>query len=249
MLLEHPMIVQKIQELSIATQIITDKSIIGEKQSIDELVELRKKVKTLQDSSASAVEDLYKLNMDISKLTEEKRSFINEVDTLNRINRELTKQNSSLENENKCLIQEIKEYEDRFQIFEQYKLLSNETRNSLRGIFKDDSFEQFIACGSQRDNIEAFWDLLKHQVLNNNITENFEDLTRLQAYFLNLYNATSDRPVYQSQSVMIGEKFDVSLHIRTSEGKASGNIGKIYLLGYRNIVTQTLVRKSLVRVD
>ncbi len=133
-------------------------------------------------------------------------------------------------------------------IFYQYQSLSCASREALGGIFKGNSFEEFLACGVQPGNIDALWEFSRIQALDGN-TEELATLGQMIVYFVSLYNKTSESPLLAFQEVSPGDIFDVDLHIRTRESKASGTVSKILLNGLANAFTGEVIKKAIVEVN
>ena len=138
-------------------------------------------------------------------------------------------------------------FQKQMQVFYQFYKLSDQSLQSLNGIFKGTSFENFLACGVQPANIDALWEFAKVEALNGN----YEDVALLNdiiKYFVKLYNDTGDTPALGIQEVKESDIFDIDLHIRTSDSKAAGYIDKIILLGLTNAYTGEIIKKAVVQV-
>ena len=57
-----------------------------------------------------------------------------------------------------------------------------------------------------------------------------------------------NEPIYKIQDVSIDDEFDEEKFIRGYNSKISGMVSDINLLGYINVVTGKIVKKSVVRV-
>lgn len=132
--------------------------------------------------------------------------------------------------------------------FYQYQGLSEQAQDALSGIFKGTSFEEFLACGVQPGNIDTLWEFSRGQALEGN----FEDVVILEqiiAYFVHLYNGTNESPILAFQKTSPGDTFDVDLHIRTKDSKASGTISRVLLTGLTNAFTGEVIKKAVVEVQ
>lgn len=261
-LLEHPRIVEKIQEITQNSFIDTKEQDVQRNYSLSEVKKLRLEIERLKENATADKEEILKLHSCISQLSNESNALKKENDTYNSMNEQLNFENMRIKSELSGLsvqlniknkqyeeqIEIIRKFDRKFHMFNQFKKLEIETLKSLKGIFKYETIENFVACGSQKENIEAYWDFIKYRVMNGNLTE-LRLLSDIFRYFLKLHNETSDQQVFKQQIVNLGDEFDVSLHIRTPDGKASGKIGNIYLEGYLNAVTGVIIRKSIVRVE
>jgi len=127
-----------------------------------------------------------------------------------------------------------------------YSHLSEETRGSLGGIFKNTTLSGLIACGIQEKNIGNLWDYAKNEVVN----DTNPDVTHIIQLFNMLFSRfTLAFPMYKSQPVTIGDDFDTQLHIKhSSSNNASGVIGVVLLRGYLNTKTGKVIKQSIVRI-
>lgn len=132
-------------------------------------------------------------------------------------------------------------------IFYQYQKLSTQSYEALSGIYKGNSFEEFLACGVQPGNIDALWEFARNEALKNN----YDDVTILEQmiiYFVNLYNGTNESPILAFQQVCPGDAFDPDCHIRTQESKAAGAISNVILTGLTNAFTGEVIKKAVVEI-
>ena len=132
--------------------------------------------------------------------------------------------------------------------FYQYQKLTDSSKEALQGIFKGESFEEFLACGVQPANIDALWEFSRNEALNENETD-LEILGELIVYFVHLYNGTNDSPVLNFLSPNVGEAFDIDQHIRTRDSKPAGVISEILLTGLTNAYTGDVIKKAVVKID
>lgn len=143
---------------------------------------------------------------------------------------------------------ELKKLELEQQMFNNYKNLPPDIKTSLKGIFKAETYENFIACGCQRSNIDTLWEFIKNRTVNMELSH-LTELNEIFVYFIELFNGVSSNPVLKIQDVAIGEAFDTAEHIRTKNGKSSGKIAEVYLAGYQNILNNKILNKAIVRVN
>ena len=129
-----------------------------------------------------------------------------------------------------------------------YQALSEQCKDALSGIFRGDSFEEFLACGVQPGNIDTSWEFSRNQALKGNL-EDIAILEQIIAYFVRLYNGTNKSPILAFQDVKAGDPFDIDLHIRTQTSKAAGTISKILITGLTNAFTGETIKKSVVEVE
>lgn len=131
--------------------------------------------------------------------------------------------------------------------FYQYQNLTDSSRETLQGIFKGESFEEFLACGVQPGNIDALWEFSRNEALNGNQAD-MAILGDMILYFVHLYNGTNDSPVLSFLSPKVGESFDTDQHIRTRDSKPAGVISEILLNGLTNAYTGEVIKKAVVRI-
>ena len=55
--------------------------------------------------------------------------------------------------------------------FYQYQSLSRQSQEALSGIFKGESFEEFLACGVQPGNIDTLWEFARSQALDGTLED------------------------------------------------------------------------------
>lgn len=144
---------------------------------------------------------------------------------------------------------QIEKYKNAFQqeleAYEMYKSLDNETKRALEGIFKNDSLQGFLACGVQEKNIEALWEYIKNEI----IEEKKGDIQKLETIFdLFFERFTLAFPFYQRQEVTIGESFDPQKHINLSSLTPSGEIKQVVFRGWFNTKTGKIIKKSIVKL-
>ena len=128
-----------------------------------------------------------------------------------------------------------------------YQGLSEKSKEALSGIFKGNSFENFLACGVQPGNIDAVWEFARNIAISGNMVD-LEILEKIIAYFVSLYNGTNDSDLLAFQPVKIGDVFDVDMHIRTPDSRAAGYISRIVLTGLTNAFTGEIIKKAVVEI-
>lgn len=224
---------------------------------------LKEKNKKLKNENDLFKERIKNLEKEISDLKEREKDLRNKLDILNKEKLNLSNRNKDLEDklenkisENEILnkedlklkkrIEKLKSFEKWTNIYEKYKSLSGEVRNSLSGIFKGDDIPTFIYCGLQENNINNLWEYMKSLALNGE-----EEVCLLSEIFFNFfdaYNLIYENPLYQKQNVQIGDEFDDELYIRTSGSNPAGNIKKIILEGYILKSNKKIIKKSIVEL-
>ncbi len=171
-----------------------------------------------------------------------------ELETDGSNNQALPVEKARLEGELKIAKSNIEKYKKEQAMFVEFNSLNEDAKKTLKGIFKLDSFENFIACGSQRSNIDAIWVVIKNRIHANQF-DDIEKLNNILKYFIEVFNKTTNTPTIKLQDVPIGEKFNPDYFIRSADSKPAGNITEIYLIGYDNAINGNNINKSLVRVE
>lgn len=202
----------------------------GEKENMQKLLEIIRNMFVRKDKI------IIEKSKEISERETENETLHNEVEILKK--------------ENKLFLQKeldfyIKQFENQIKAYTLYKELSPRAIKSLENIFKGDSIDTFIACGIQEDNINSLWYYIKNEIIEER-NEDIENLKFIFEYFFNLYIIPND--YYISQDVKIGDKFDTSIHIAHSKGKASGEVKEVLLRGYLNKNIKKVINKSVVLV-
>ena len=129
-----------------------------------------------------------------------------------------------------------------------YQNLTESSREALAGIFKGESFEEFLACGVQPGNIDALWEFARNEALNENIAD-VVILSKMITYFVHLYNGTNDSPALNFLIPDIGINFDTDQHIRTQNSKPAGVISEVLLAGLSNAFNGEIIKKAVVKID
>lgn len=167
-------------------------------------------------------------------------------------NKELLEKTTENEKNLKKELEEITEVlvieRERQSMFEVYKNLAMSTKSDLSAVFKQETFENFIACGCQRSNIDTIWEFTKNLILSEKMDE-LTELNQILQYFIQQYNNISQNPTLAIRKVNIGDEFDTSVHIKSADSKSSGKVTAIYLLGYENTINQKIINKTIVRVE
>lgn len=131
--------------------------------------------------------------------------------------------------------------------YELFLNLENDIKNDIAAILKGNKIENFVYAGVQYKNIEAIWEYAKNRAVNGQI-DGLDKLQSIIINFLDAYNMIYNEPIYKIQDVSIDDEFDEEKFIRGYNSKISGMVSDINLLGYINVVTGKIVKKSVVRV-
>ncbi|MGE7907707.1 hypothetical protein ACQKNS_25435 [Peribacillus sp. NPDC094092] len=214
--LQEERVIERIKEIVEAGSF----SQVGELKEL--LREKEKKIAKLQQEIQSKQEEISEYQIMIHQLNEKMEFYFNE----------LQKRRA--------------DYREAEELYEAVQRLSENTKNSLKGIFKGSSVQEFIVCGVQYENISSLWDFIKNEIMEGREQER-GILRALFQYFFQEYNKTYDTPLYKLQEVKINEVFRENLYIRALNSKISGNITDILLPGYMSINGKT-IKKSVVRI-
>lgn len=155
----------------------------------------------------------------------------------------------SLEKENK-LKKECELLKGKFtkeqEIYDIYKHLEADDLISLKGIFCGNSLEEFIYCGVQEKGIESLWEYIRIKALNGGTIDNLKEVF---IFFFHAHNKIYKSPLYLLLGNQEGIEFDDNQHIRVgSDSRVAGKITQTIMSGYRNIITNKIVKKSLVKI-
>ena len=141
-------------------------------------------------------------------------------------------------------------YRDKFESFieiqKKYNELSKGTRESLSGIFKEESVIGIVACGIQESNINSLWDYIKDKVKEERTEEDTENLKIIFEKLFAIYKLSN--PKYEIQNVEKNMEFNSEEYTRVSSGKVSGKIEKVLFHGYINSNNGNVIKKSVVKV-
>lgn len=213
-----------------------------------ELKQYRKKMQILEEQ-LNQVEQKEKIVLSESNdLQKEKDFYILENRKLKKNLIQMEKEFQMIHTEQNKIREKFDHIETEQNIFYVYKGLPNSMKASLNGIFKQEKYENFLACGAQKANIDSLWEFIRNRVLNHRY-EFLHELNEILCYFIEVYNAISETPTLEIQQVALKEAFDTARHIRTQDSKPSGWISQVYLVGYKNAINQKIIQKSIVRVD
>ncbi|MGH1608958.1 hypothetical protein ACRBDM_00570 [Vibrio parahaemolyticus] len=210
------------------------------KQFIDKLKSLLCMEKEAKEKAGVRVEQLSeqngdkdllvaKLQADLKLLAEMKNQLQNDVTELNQ-NLEYYRNN----------------FRDDLQVLELYSRLSEQTLQSLSGIFKDTTVQGLISCGIQEKNISNLWDYAKSETVNGN---NGDIANVISLFNLLFKRFTLAYPMFALQEVSSGDSFDTQCHIKhSSSHNTSGSITQIMLHGYVNTKTGKVIKPSVVKL-
>ncbi|MDF2154511.1 hypothetical protein [Vibrio sp. CAU 1672] len=210
--------------------------------------ELKKSREELQDRLGKEIELNQNATDRIASLETQLLEMESELTRLRCENNDILTQNQVLTRECREQTEKLEYYRDNFfddlKILESYNGLSEQTRTSLSGIFKDTSVKGLISCGIQEKNISNLWDYTKNEVVHGHN----EDLDRLVNLFVLLFDRFKlAYPMFELQQPGVGESFDTQLHIKhNSSLNMSGKIKQVLLPGYFNNKTNKSIKSAVV---
>lgn len=132
--------------------------------------------------------------------------------------------------------------------YEQYLKLSDSTKMGLSNVISSVSVSLFIATCTNADNLKKIWEYTKEIISDNSKQGDVFILIEVFDYFFDLYNQSLVEPIYERDTIEIGDDYDDEYHARSRESAASGRISKVLLRGYSSINTGRIICKSVVQV-
>ena len=204
------------------------------------------------------VKPTHEYDVMIEKERNQNKNLLKEIESLKQLLQKvemkhslLQKEHSELESRHHVLNKEYLDlkssWKDVRESYDTYLSLSSEVRESLKGIFRGGTIEEFFSCGVQYENIESLWDFIKIGVLEEKETDS-KSLIFIFIFFFKAFNKIFASPLYVMEETNQGQLFDYDLHIRTGSSKVMGQISYVLLPGYRNAKTNKLIKKSVVKV-
>ncbi len=231
-------ILKKIKELlGVSEKSEIEDKIIGKNKELKDLIEKKKELELELESFSK------KMNKEKEKLTSE----------INQIKEELGNAKEDVKkslSKNTELSKTVDFYREKFEkdlkAYSIYTGLSDNTKDSLKGIFRDNSLEGFIACGIQEKNISSLWDYIKDEIRE----EKNSDIKNLKEMFYFLFEKYRLAfPIFELQEISIGDNFVDDNHIRHSSSKeVNGAISEVVFRGWVNNKTNKAVKKSVVKM-
>jgi len=185
---------------------------------------------------------------EFQSLEQQKNRLSQEINELQQLKSQKEKELQQTQSTNTKLNKTIEFYrnnfEDELRVYELFLDLSDNTKSSLKGIFKDNSLKGFLACGIQEKNISSLWDYIKSEL----IEDKNPDSKKLVEIFNFLFtNYSLAFPMYQLQEVNVGDSYDTELHINhSSSSGVSGAIKEVLLRGWINTKNNKIIKPSVV---
>ena len=230
-----------------------------------EKVYLEQKRKSLEENLETVNEEKYKLEqknddliVDNTKLREEKRQIEKKLDecekNLNKVNEIIDSMQQEIEE-----AQKQKNKLDYFSngygkidsMFKIYQQLNEDIRDELQGIFGNaDTPVMFFCNALQENHLDNFWDYISNKINSGKIDNNIEkSLCKLFDFCFDMVNNSQQKPLYKRLQVQKGFDFDNTYMIKTADSTQLGNVKEVKLAGYVYMLTNNVVRRSLVQVE
>ncbi|WP_318471037.1 hypothetical protein [Photobacterium leiognathi] len=219
-------------------------------KSESENEDLKKSIEELQSLLGSEKKAKEDANVAVEKLSAEVEHKDQVIHELSSAQQPLVEDKKRLESDVITLNKKLEFYRDNFrddlQALELYDRLSEQTRHSLSGIFKDTSVQGLIACGIQEKNISNLWDYAKSETVNGNN----DDIANVILLFNLLFKRfILAYPMFSLQDAKPGDLFDTQFHIKHSSSvNTSGFISQVMLYGYVNSKTGRVIKPSVVKL-
>ena len=190
---------------------------------------------------------------ELKRIKEEYESTLSSKDDeIKRINNDLNETNEKLkrkQTEYDKLKEQIKdkygEFDKISEVYEVYCSLSNDTKTQFERAIDTQSPISFIMSGSETGNLESIWDAVCRSIREWEEKE-LEVLKKSMDLFFE-YN----KQVYRSFERLrteTGDEYDYKKHDRMSDSDTGGNIVEVILEGYRNIKTNKIEKRTIVRL-
>ncbi len=223
-----------------------DEEIVMLKEALERLKELfsKEEQKTEDLSSEVALKD-----RELQDLQSLKRTLKEEISQLEAQKREKEDALKEMRSSNSHLSEQVgfydKNFKDALMVYELYKNLSTQTKTSIKGIFKDESLNGFLACGMQERNIDSLWEYIKNEIIEDN-NPDIKSLVAIFDFFFERFSLAF--PLYQKQPIETGKEFDTQQLINADSTTPNGTVKEVLLYGWINTKTDKIIKKSIVRI-
>lgn len=181
----------------------------------------------------------------IEAYQEEIKEVVYKNNVLESENSALKKKVEMLEKDNRKATEYIYNFSEVHQYYTKYMSLDQSIHLALENVIKRDNAISFLCSGTQWDNLEPLWEFISYK-LDTYSEEELETLIEVFHYFFEQYNQITKR--YVLLEVHVGETFDEDFHTRASNSQVVGQISRVLLQGFKNIKTDKIIKKSIVRV-
>lgn len=162
-------------------------------------------------------------------------------------NRDLAAENSSLTDELHSARSIISKFEKEQESFRLYQGLPDTVKSELKNVFRENTFENFIACCSQKETMESLWTFTKTRIFSGNL-ECLNELSVIFAFSVHCHNSTWETPVIHMVDGNVGERFSTLSHIGTPDSSKAGTVEKVLFSGYAVGKDMKVKQKAIVVV-
>lgn len=198
-----------------------------EKNTVPELLRAEDEIEKVRAKCEAETEELKKVN----SLLEEKI-------------KRLEKANAKMENF--CQHYQ-KQYAEMDEAYKMYLQLSEDTKNRLENIFKNNTIFAVIQAGMSWNNVEGIWEFTRRRIVEEE-TADVEALKILFQFMFQVFNEQTEEKQYKLIVPSCGERYD-SEKQRILGTKTDGYISKVHLCGIYHCMTGKTVQKALVEVE
>lgn len=183
------------------------------------------------------------------KADNERQELLSQIDILQNTKEKQQKEIYELMNITQEQAKKIRFFDEEYTMFYIYKSLNEESKAEIDKVFKDaNAFDEFIARGLGKTEIEKLYDLISHRIMGRNY-QDVEKLNQIYLSFVELFNKKFQKQVFEVDNIQLEQEFSATKHIKCTDSSQSGIIEKIYLRGFvYKSSQQSLEKKSIVKV-
>lgn len=170
-----------------------------------------------------------------------------EISQMKEKNRDLTAKNTSLSDDFSFARGVISKFEKEQENFRLYQGFPDTIKVELKNVFRENTFENFIACCSQKETIESLWTFTKTRIFNDNL-EYLKELSSIFAFSVHCHNSTWETPVIHLVEGKEGDRFNTLSHIGTPNSNKAGTVEEVLFSGYAVGKDMKVKQKAIVVV-
>lgn len=194
------------------------------------------KIKLLENKSLILEQQLCDVHKEKKALEEANKKLLKRIQVTENL----------LQTSNNTMQHYVEHFETLNIYYNNYISLGESVHRELENVIKVDCAENFLCSGTQWDNLEPLWDFISYKLDEYN-DEKINKLIGIFEYLFERYNSVTK--IYSLLETQEGEELDEDLHTRASNSLVTGTISKVLLRGYKNIRTDRVIKKSMVRVS
>jgi len=209
--------------------------------------EFKRKAETLQQEKESAENQREEFKRKAETLQREKESAESQREEFKCKAETLQQEKESTESQCDDLKRQLAErFADGWEIYQKFLNLDISTRENSG--MRTENFEAFICRGAQMKRLEDIWGATLENKRAGKITD-AEILWEVFAYCVRLVNAAQGDNTIEILDTQIGEGYEPNKHsTNMTNSSTQGVVREIILTGYRNNISNKIVKKSNVRV-